>query len=89
MAIKPWEFVADMNADGVFTLSDIIEIFIQLFFLPGDSLLFLILNYLPKVTELFELSYDDYHGMFAGIVSFIVWVFLIPIIVNGIKLLTP
>ena len=89
MAIKPWEFVADMNADGVFTLSDIIEIFIQLFFLPGDSLLFLILNYLPKVTELFELSYDDYHGMFAGIVSFIVWVFLIPIIVNGIKLLKP
>lgn len=89
MEVKPWEFVADMNSDGVFTISDIIEIFIQLFFLPGDSLLFLILNYLPKVTELFELSYDDYHGMFAGIVSFIVWVFLIPIIVNGIKLLTP
>lgn len=89
MPVKPWEFVADMNSDGVFTMSDIIEIFIQFFFLPGDSLLFLILNYLPKVTELFELSYDDYHGMFAGIVSFIVWVFLIPIIVNGIKLLTP
>ncbi|NQT69082.1 MAG: hypothetical protein HQ552_05830 [Desulfobacteraceae bacterium] len=86
MAVKPWEFVADMNSDGIFTMSDIIEIFIQLFFLPGDSLLFLILNYLPKVTELLELSYDNYHGMFAGIVSFIVWVFLLPIIVNVIKL---
>lgn len=89
MAIKPWEFVADMNSDGVFTLSDIIAILIQLFFLPGDSLLFLILNYLPKATKLLELSYDNYHGVFAGIVSFIVWVFLIPIIVNGIKLLKP
>ena len=89
MEIKPWEFVSDMNSDGVFTMSDITEILIQLFFLPGDSLLFLILNYLPKVTELFKLSYDDYHGMFAGIVSFIVWVFLIPIIVKVIKLFKP
>ena len=89
MAIKPWEFVSDMNSDGVFTMSDIVEILIQLFFLPGDSLLFLILNYLPKVTELLEFSYDDYHGMFAGIVSFIVWVFLIPIIVKVIKLFKP
>jgi hypothetical protein len=89
MAIKPWEFVADMNSDGVFTMSDIVEILMQLFFLPGDSLLFLILNYLPKVKELLELSYDDYHGMFAGIVSFIVWFFLIPIIVKVIKLFKP
>ncbi len=58
MAVKPWEFVADMNSDGIFTMGDIMEIFIQLFFLPGDSLLFLILNYLPKVTELLELSHE-------------------------------
>jgi hypothetical protein len=89
MAIKPWKFVADMNSDGAFTMSDIVEIFIQLFFLPGDSLLFLILNYLPKATELLELSYDNYHGIFAGIVSFIVWVFLLPIIANVIKLFKP
>ncbi len=89
MAIKPWEFAADMNSDGAFTISDIVAILMQLFFLPGDSLLFLILNYLPKVTELLELSYDNYHGMFAGIVSLIVWVFLIPIIVNVIKLFKP
>ena len=89
MAIKPWEFAADMNLDGIFTISDIMAILIQLFFLPGDSLLFFILNYLPKVTELLELSYDNYHGMFAGIVSFIVWVLLIPIIANCIKLLNP
>ncbi len=86
MAIKPWEFVADMNSDGAFTMSDIVEILIQLFFLPGDSLLFLILNYLPKATEFFELSYDDYHGMLAGFVSFIVWIFLLPIVVSVIKL---
>ena len=86
MAIKPWEFMADMNSDGVFTISDIVEILIQLFFLPGDSLLLLILNYLPKAAQLLELSYDNYHGMFAGIVSFIIWVFLLPIIVNVIKL---
>ncbi len=89
MAIKPWEFVADMNSDGVFTLSDIIAILIQLFFLPGDSLLFLILNYLPKATRLLELSYDNYHGIFTGIVSFIVWVFLLPVIVKVIKLFKP
>ncbi len=89
MAIKPWEFVADMNSDGVFTMSDIIAIFIQLFFLPGDSLLFLILNYLPKVTELLELSYDNYHGIFTGIVSLIVWVLLLPNIVKVIKLFKP
>ncbi|MBL6996660.1 hypothetical protein [Desulfobacula sp.] len=35
MEVKPWEFVADMNSDGVFTISDIIEIFIQLFFFAG------------------------------------------------------
>ncbi len=89
MAIKPWEFVADMNSDGAFTISDIVAILMQLFFLPGDSLLFLILNHLPKATELLELSYDNYHGMFAGIVSFIIWVFLLPIIVNVIKLFKP
>ncbi len=89
MAIKPWEFVADMNLDGAFTMGDIIEILIQLFFLPGDSLLFLILNYTPKVTNALEFSYDNYHGIFTGIVSFIVWFFLLPIIVNGIKLLNP
>ncbi len=89
MVIKPWEFAADMNFDGIFTISDIIEILIQLFFLPGDSLLFFILNYLPEVTRLLELSYDDYHGIFAGIVSFIVWVFLLPVIVKIIKLFKP
>jgi hypothetical protein len=89
MAIKPWEFVADMNSDGVFTMSDIVEILMQLFFLPGDSLLFLILNYLPKAAELLELSYDNYHGMFGGIVSLIVWVFLLPIVVKVIKLFKP
>ena len=26
MAIKPWEFVADMNSDGVFTMGDIVEV---------------------------------------------------------------
>jgi large-conductance mechanosensitive channel len=74
---KPWRFFYDTNGDGFITISDVINWLIWLFFLPGDSFLYFIMTVFPRSARCFEISYNNYHGFISGLVSFIVWAFII------------
>jgi len=56
-ASLPWEsFVWDVNSDGRFTVTDV-GLWLQiLFFLPGDTLIWLSLEYAPEITQFFEVD---------------------------------
>ena len=71
---RPWHFPLDMNGDGIFTITDVIKLMKQLFFLPGDSLAYLAINKAPRIAQFFELGHDKFHGVLTGIISFIAWV---------------
>lgn len=70
--MRLWSFQADMNWDGVVTISDIWLWFKWLYFYPGDGLLHIIISW-PSVATFFELSVNDFGGGFSGVISFIVW----------------
>ena len=63
-----WTFHADMNSDGVVTVSDVWLWLKWLWFYPGDWIL---LQYGPtKIGKFFELSPEDYGGRLSGSISF-------------------
>ena len=68
-----WAFVTDMNFDGAVTISDISLWFKWLFFLPGDGLIYFIMNSAPDLARFFELSNSNYGGIFSGVFSGIVY----------------
>ena len=70
----PWRFAWDMNADGVFTITDLWLLLAGIFFLPGDTLLLWLLTEAPGVATFLELSTDNYQGFLSGFVSGILWV---------------
>ena len=73
---RPWHFAWDMNADGLFTISDVWLLIKQVFYLPGDSLLFLILVERPGTATFLELSTANSHGFLTGVDSAISWIVL-------------
>lgn len=68
-------FSADMNGDGQVTLTDVWLWLVQIFFLPGDSLLRVLLTYLPGLARFLELGAGSYGGLFSAIVSAVIWLF--------------
>ena len=55
--VPDWlSFVMDMNADGRFTVSDAWLWVVQLYFVPGNCFLWLLLEHLPGVADFLELS---------------------------------
>ena len=75
-----WVIAMDMNCDGAFTISDVKLWLLWLFFVPGDGLLWLLMQF-PEAAVFLELMPDAYGGWFSGIVSAIGW--LIALIVLG------
>ena len=63
-----------MNGDTLFTIYDIWLLLKQLFFLPGDSLLWLILVKVPSLGTFLELSTANSQGFLSGAISAIFWV---------------
>jgi DNA-binding MarR family transcriptional regulator len=59
------------------TVSDVGAWLQQLFFLPGDWLLWTLASYAPPIARFFELSTADYGGVFSGVVSALVWLALL------------
>lgn len=72
-----WNFVADLNHSGSITISDVWLWFQWAFFAPGDGIIFLLVDKLPTIGQFFELSYASYGGVFSGIISFFIWLFLL------------
>jgi len=69
-----WAFAWDMNADGVFTISDIGALFNWLFFAPGDYAIYVTITEFPRVAIFLELSASFYGGWFSGILSGLVFI---------------
>ena len=74
----PWSpLVADVNGDGQFTISDVGSWLAQVFFLPGDWLIWTISVYMPAVAGLLEVGDADYGGVVSGLVSACAWFVLL------------
>ena len=69
-----WTFAWDMNADGVFTISDIGALFNWLFFAPGDLAIFVTITQFSTVANFLELSASFYGGWISGILSGLVFI---------------
>ena len=68
-------FLTDMNAEGEFTITDVWLWIVQIFFIPGDAAVWVMLTYAPWLGRFLELSASSYGGLFSGIVSVAVWLF--------------
>ena len=72
VAARLWFFEADMDQNGVITISDI-WIWVQwLFFYPGDLLILGIMKF-GDIHTFFELSSSTFGNWFSGIISFAFW----------------
>ena len=70
----PWEsLVWDGNADGQITVSDVGLWLQTLFFLPGDTLIWLSLSYAPEITQFFEVDAGQYGSTFSALLSVFIW----------------
>ena len=79
MAFDPrtWKFVKDMNRDGSFTISDVLEWFEWIFFYPGDRCIKFLVENIPGLAKFFEVSYKNYGGIFSATISALFWVIII------------
>jgi len=68
-----WFIAKDMNCDGVFTISDMGLWLEWAFFLPGDGMLWTLMQ-LPKIATFLELTPIAYGGWISGIASAVVWI---------------
>lgn len=79
----PWNsLVWDGNADGRFTVTDVGLCLQQLFFLPGDTLIWLSLRYAPVVTDFFEVGAAQYGSTFSALLSVFVWLAITVIVMT-------
>jgi DNA-binding MarR family transcriptional regulator len=81
-------FVLDMNSDGRFTAMDAWLWVVQLFFLPGNSVLWLLLEFIPSFASFLELGSTSYYGALAAGVSAAFWFFaivLIGVVIGAIR----
>ena len=76
VAARLWFFEADMDQNGVITISDL-WLWVQwLFFYPGDLLILGIMKF-GDIHTFFELSSSTFGNWFSGIISFIFWLSII------------
>jgi hypothetical protein len=63
----------DANGDGQLTTADLTAHAHDLFFLPGDTLIFWLATYVPPVARLLGVGTADYGGVAAGFFSACAW----------------
>jgi hypothetical protein len=79
-AARLWVFKADMDFNGLVTISDTWLWFKWLFFYPGDFLILAIMKF-GDIQTFLELSASTFGNWFSGIISFIFWLHPIVIVV--------
>lgn len=72
---SPW--VADANADGIVTITDVVPWCLQAYFLPGDWAIWALGTYLPSVAQFLQLSERNYGGSVSALVSAAAWLLLL------------
>jgi len=70
-------FTLDMSSDGRVTITDAWLWVVQLFFVPGNAVLWVLLTYVPSFAGFLELGSGSYNGLFTAIVSVAIWLFAI------------
>jgi hypothetical protein len=70
---RHWAFVADMNADYGVTISDVWLWIKWLYFYPGDMLMYVAMDSMPRLASFFEIGLDSYGGVASGLFSFFAW----------------
>ncbi len=71
---RQWSFEADMNYDGVITISDTWLWLKWLFSYPGDFVLYLMINKTPNVATFLEVTTNSYGGALSTIISLFFWI---------------
>ncbi len=79
----PSAFVADANGDGGVTLGDLPGWLGQLFFLPGDWSLWVIVRYAPPVASLFGGDAPSYGGFVSGFIAVVFWCLVLVVLGTG------
>ena len=85
MSSRIWSFTADMNFDGLVTISDIGLWVNWIFTYPGDWVILKLSH--NSIGRFFEFSAADYGGVFSFLISLFVFsmIFFIPsVIIDGI-----
>jgi hypothetical protein len=85
--IYQYRWPRDINADGFYSISDMLEVIRLGLFIPGDTLLIALLKFAPGVARFFEFGLKDLHGWTSGIVSAVVWLATFAILTACIDLL--
>ena len=60
MLARQWKWVADMNADGIVTISDVWLWIEWLFYWPGDGFIYILIHKFSTFAQFFELTSADY-----------------------------
>lgn len=71
--VAPWAFQKDPNFDGLLTIADIGKWITQLFFLPGDSIIYFLIVEVPELARFLEINRLSFRGFISGVISFLVW----------------
>jgi hypothetical protein len=83
---RQWDFVADMNHDGLITISDVGLWFKWLYFYPGDGLIAIIGP--TALGQFLELNTGSFGGFGSGVMSFFGWIIGFSIVDSGFNLLS-
>jgi DNA-binding MarR family transcriptional regulator len=70
----PWlPFEWDVNHDGQLTISDVGLWLQQMYFLPGDLVIWGMLQYWPEASQFLELTVADYGSSASALISVLCW----------------
>ena len=59
------------------TVSGIRESAFHVYFLPGDTFIYLVTHYLPTIAAFVNMGPGSYHGFSSGVISFLAWAFVV------------
>ena len=72
--MRRWNFVADMNFDGLINATDVWLWLKWIFFYPGDFIMQYMLKHAPLLAKGLEVTLESFGGAGSGVLS--LWVFM-------------
>ena len=78
-----FRLLADMNRDGVFTISDIWAWFKFVYFAPGDVVIGVL--YGTAIGRFLEINPGSISGVGSGVLSFFIWIFVWMIFASALE----